>query len=196
MKTLIVYCHPVPESFCGFVLAAALKGLKSAGHDVRVLDLYAMGFNPVMSADERRGYHTPVSNEAPIAEHLEALRWCEALIFVYPTWWYGMPAMLKGWLDRVWVPHATFSMPQETKAIGPVLTNIRILGAISTLGAPWWWWTLVMFTPGRRTLLTGIRAICARHCRTFWLGLHKMDTVSAAERAAFLAKVEKRMAAL
>ncbi|WP_227651267.1 NAD(P)H-dependent oxidoreductase, partial [Klebsiella pneumoniae] len=65
---------------------------------MRVLDLHAEGFDPVMSVEERRAYHTPGINEQPVAGHLQALRWCEALLFVYPTWWYGLPAMLKGWL--------------------------------------------------------------------------------------------------
>jgi len=101
--------------------------------------------------------------------------------------------MLKGWLDRVWIPHATFTMPTDGKPIGPVLTNIRIVGAVSTLGSPWWWWTFFMHAPGRRTLITGLKVLCAPRCRTFWLGLHDMDSVTAAKRERFLARVEQRL---
>src|SRR5262249_53562891 len=100
MRILLVYCHPCGESFVAAVRDAAVAGLEAAGHEVRIGDLYAIGFDPVMSAEERRGYHEPGSNEKPVAEHLAMLRWCEGLVFVYPTWWYGPPAMLKGWLDR------------------------------------------------------------------------------------------------
>lgn len=192
MRVLLVYCHPVPESFVAAVRTRAVETLRAAGHEVDLLDLYAEGFDPVLSADERRGYHEPGANEAPVAAHLERLRACEALLFVYPTWWYGPPAMLKGWLDRVWVPHATFEMPKPGKPIGRVLTNIRIVGAISTLGSPrWWWWLIGM--PGRRTLLTGLSVLCAPGCKTFWLGHHRMDSSTPESRARFLDAVAARL---
>lgn len=195
MRVLVVYAHPCEESFAAAVRDQTLETLRDAGHEVRLLDLYAMGFNPVLSAEERRGYHTLGTNEEPVAEHLAQLRWCEALLFVYPTWWYGPPAMLKGWLDRVWVPHATFRMPEKGKPIARVMTNIRLVGAISLLGSPrWWWWIIGM--PGRRTLLTGLSVLCAPGCRTFWLAHHRMDSSTPESRSAFLARVAKRLRSL
>jgi NAD(P)H dehydrogenase (quinone) len=196
MKALVVYCHPLDVSFNAAVRDQVLAGLASAGHEVRLLDLYKMGFDPVLSAQGRTDYHTPGLNEEEVAEHLAALRWCDALIFVYPTWWYGPPAMLKGWLDRVWVPHATFEMPKPMKPIGRVLTNIRVIAAISTLGSPWWWWKVGMGEPGRRMLLRGLSVLCAPGCKTMWLALHQMDSVGDVKRAAFLGKVGKAMARL
>lgn len=194
MRILLIYCHPCPESFAAAVRDAALEGLAEAGHEVRLVDLYAEGFDPVMHAEERRLYHEADINEAPVAGQLAALRWCEGLIFVYPTWWYGPPAMLKGWLDRVWIPHATFLMPERGKPIRPVMTHIRLVGAVSTLGSPWWWWTVIMGEPGRRMLLRGLKPLLAPRATSFWLGLHEMDTVGHRKRTNFLAKVRKRMA--
>jgi NAD(P)H dehydrogenase (quinone) len=195
MRVLVIYCHPCEDSFNAAVRDAALAELQAGGHDTRLLDLYGMDFQPVLTAEQRRVYHTPGDNERGIGDHLDALRWCEALIFIYPTWWYGPPAMLKGWLDRVWVPHATFGMPERNKPISRVLTNIRIIGAVSTLGSPkWWWW--IMGAPGRRTLLTGLSVLCAPRCRTFWLGLHQMDSAGGPERAAFLNRVRTRLGRL
>jgi NAD(P)H dehydrogenase (quinone) len=196
MRVLVVYCHPLEGSFTAAVRDRVLAGLAAAGHEARLLDLYAMGFDPVLSARGREEYHTAELNERDVAEHLAALRWCEALVFVHPTWWYGPPAMLKGWLDRVWVPHATFEMPKPMKPIGRVLTNIRLVAAVSTLGSPWWWWRFAMGEPGRRMLLRGLSALCAPGCRTRWLALHRMDSVGDAKRLAFLARVERTFAAL
>ncbi|MCS6778557.1 MAG: NAD(P)H-dependent oxidoreductase [Geminicoccaceae bacterium] len=195
MRALVVYCHPCPESFVAAVKDRVLAGLARGGHEARLVDLYAQGFDPVMRAAERRAYHTAGVNEAPVADQLAHLRWCELLVFVYPTWWYGQPAMLKGWLDRVWVPHATFAMPEGNKPIGRVLTNIRLLAAVTTLGSPWWWWTF-LGQPGRRQLLTGLRVICHPRCRTLWMALHRMDSVSAERRRRFLDAVEARFAGL
>ena len=115
------------------------------------------------------------------------------LTFVHPTWWYGPPAMLKGWLDRVFVPHVAFQMPTETTGIRPGLGNIRLIGQVSTLGSSWGLWRF-MGQPGRRIILRGLRSCCAPTCRTFWLGLHSMDTVPEPKRRAFLARVRRRIA--
>jgi putative NADPH-quinone reductase len=195
MRVLLVYCHPDPDSFTAVVKAAALEGLAQAGHEVRVADLYAENFNPVMSRDERRGYHTEGANEGPVAEELERLRWAEALVFVYPTWWYGQPAMLKGWLDRVWVPHATFKMPEAGRAITRVLTNIRVIAAVTTLGSPLWWWRVVG-EPGRRILMRGMAMLCHPRVQRHWVALHGIDTSTEDQRAAFLARVRRTMAEL
>lgn len=195
MHILLVYSHPCEESYGAALRDRAIASLESAGHSVDLLDLYAEGFDPVLDAEERRGYHTPGENEKPVAGHLARLRKAEGLIFVYPTWWYGPPAMLKGWIDRVFVPHATFKMPEPGKPISRVMTHIRVVGAISTLGSPlWWWWLMGM--PGRRMLLTGISVLCSPKVRTFWLGLHRMDSTTPEQRTRFLDKVATRLARL
>lgn len=192
MRVLVVHAHPNPESLNRALCDAAVGALRRGGHEVRVLDLYAMGFDPVMSREERAGYHTPGDNEVPVAEHLAHLRWCEALVFVYPTWWFGLPAMLKGWLDRVLVPHVAFTMPTRDTPIRPLLTNITRVTAITTAGASWLFSAFVG-EPGRRTLLRGVRTTCAPRCRTRYLVLRKIDSRTAAERAAFLKRVDAAM---
>ena len=194
MRALVVYCHPVPESFTAAVRDAAVRGLEAAGFEVRVVDLYAEGFDPVMGAEERRRYHTPGENERPVASHLEQLKRADTLVFVYPTWWYGLPAMLKGWLDRVWVPYVTFTLP-ESGAIKGLMGNIRRLVVITTCGSPWLWMTLIG-DPGRRTLLRGVRAICHPLCKRVWLTHYRIDRSTEASRKAFLARVERRLRAL
>ncbi len=146
-----------------------------------------------MDRDERRGYHTPGDNEIPVAEHLANLRWCEAVLFHYPTWWFGLPAMLKGWLDRVLVPHATFALPTATEPMRGGLKNIRRVSIITTAGAPLLH-SKFIGEPGRRTILRGVRALCARRCRTDYLVLYRIDTADAAKRAAFIARAQQLIA--
>ena len=195
MRALVVYCHPVPESFNAAVRDATIRGLTNAGYEIDLLDLYAEGFDPVMSAQDRRNYHTPELNRVHVADHLERVKRADALVFVYPTWWYSQPAMLKGWIDRVLVPHETFGMPGMLRGLDRRLTNIRLLAAVTTLGCPWFWW-LWIGQPGRRILFAGIGEIIHAKARWLWLGLHSMDTASAAARAAFLVRVERRFAGL
>lgn len=192
MRFLLVYCHPVPESFCAALRDTVLSALKAAGHELRLVDLYAEGFDPVMGAAERRGYNTMTLAAHPLPEHAAHLKWAEAIVFVYPTWWYGLPAMLKGWLDRVWTPELAFTVPEDGGAIRPLMTHIRRLGVVTTCGAPRWWSHLVGH-PGRRTILRGMRALCARECRTLFLAHYRMDSSTQESRAAFLARVEARL---
>lgn len=95
MRFLVVYCHPVPESFCAAVRDTVVEAVKAKGCEVRLIDLHAEGFDPVMPADERRTYNDRAPSDPVLARHIEHLRWAEAVLLVYPTWWYGLPAMLK-----------------------------------------------------------------------------------------------------
>ena len=193
VKLLVVYCHPVPASFNAVLKDTVVETARRGGHEVRMIDLYAEAFDPVMGEQERLDYHTPGVNETPVRTHLERLRWCTGLIFVYPTWWYGQPAMLKGWIDRVWVPHATFALPTDKIEWAPHLTNIRLMGVVTTLGSPWWWWTVGMGAPGRKVILRSLKLCCHRRCRSFWLGLHRMDSTTAEERHAFVERVRRQV---
>jgi putative NADPH-quinone reductase len=193
MRLLVIHAHPVPESFNGALCKVAVDSARAQGHEVQLIDLYAEGFNPVMSAEERRAYQDDGPPPPDVAPHIAALKWAEGLIFVYPTWWYAQPAMLKGWMDRVWRPGVTFTVPSPGVPMRPALTNIRLIGVITTFGAPWWLWTFVMGAPGRRMILRGLRLCTAKRTKTFWLGLHEMDTCDAQYRNAFMARVAARI---
>lgn len=195
MHILVIYCHPCADSFCAAIRDTTLAALRQAGHEARCVDLYARGFKPAMSAKERHTYHTPDANEAPVAADLAALRWAHGLVFIYPTWWFGLPAMLKGWLDRTFVPHATFSIPTEREGMRGKLSHIRVIVAVTTCGASWWV-SKYVGEPGRKTLLRGLRSILASHCRTHYLALYNMDTIEERRRRTFLHTVARRLSRL
>ena len=98
------------------------------------LDLYALGFAPAMSLEERRAYHgeQPLLDPMTVA-HAELVQRADVLVFVYPTWWSGPPAVLKGWLERVLVPGVAFRFDAAGK-VKPALTNVRRIVGISTYG--------------------------------------------------------------
>ena len=196
MRLLFVHSHPVPESFNTALFKAAVESARAKGHEVRLIDLHAEGFNPVMSAEERRGYDKGVPIPADLQPHVEALQWAEGLILVYPTWWYSQPAMLKGWMDRVWRPDVAFTLHEEGQRLRPALTQLRLLGAITTFGSPWWFWTFLIGAPGRKIVLRGLRFCTARKTQTFWLGLHEMDDQAEPARRRFLDRVRARIAAI
>ena len=121
MRVFIVHAHPEWKSFNGALTREAVRALSAAGHDVTVSDLYRMGFNPV---SDRRNFVTvkdavfyrQQNEEAYAATHdgfaqdiqaeIYKLFWCDALILQFPLWWFGLPAILKGWVDRVFASGA------------------------------------------------------------------------------------------
>ena len=195
MKVLVVYAHPVSESFVAAMRDAALKGLAQAGHEIRLVDLYAENFEPRLSRQERLDYEDETKNTAQVRKHIDDLEWAEGLVFVFPTWWYGLPAILKGWFDRTFAPGIAFHMADAGKVIRPALTNIRLLVGITSCGSPWWFAKYVG-EPHRRIIMRGIRALCARRCKTVWMAIFNMDSASAEARTRYLRKIETRMAGL
>ncbi len=193
MRLLFVHAHPVPESFSTALFHAATEAARIKGHDVRVADLHDEGFNPVMGADERRGYTDENHLPADIVHHVQALQWAEGLILVYPTWWYAQPAILKGWIDRVWRPGISFTLRTRSEPMRPALLNIRLIGVITTFGAPWWFWTFLIGAPGRKIVLRGLRYCTAPRTKTFWMGLHEMDSQTDATRSRYLDRVRARI---
>jgi putative NADPH-quinone reductase len=175
---------------------SALAGLRRAGHDAVHLDLCAEGFQPVMSAAEHRVYETdsPILDPA-VQRHADLVAGADALVFVYPTWWAGLPAVLKGWLDRVLVTGVAFRLDERTRRVVPAMTHVRRLVGITTYGSPRWY-VHAVGDAGRRTLARSLRMVCRRRARPVWLALYRMDSATEAARAAFLARVEARMAAL
>ena len=197
MRLLVVHCHPDPDSYGAALRRTAVDTLRGAGHELREIDLYAEGFDPVFSLAERRSYLADTQkNIDGVARHVEALRWAEGWVVIYPTWFYGAPAMLKGWLDRVWLPGVTFRVATaKERTITGELKNIRLFVGITTSGSPWWW-LKVIGDPGRSLFMKALRPLYARRCRMRWLQLYNMNHVTDADRAGFLARVRQQLAAL
>jgi len=195
-RALVVVAHPCADSFCHAAAAAAERGLAAAGHDVDRLDLYEVGFRAAMSVDERRAYESDQPILDPqVAEHVTLLRAAETLVFVYPTWWSGLPAILKGWLERTMVPGVGFTFDERTGRVRPGLRHVRHIVGVSTWGSPRPF-ALLINDNGRRVLSRALRMSCGWRARPRWMALYRMDTATDEERTAFLRRVEDRLADL
>jgi putative NADPH-quinone reductase len=192
MRLLLVVTHPLEDSFTMAVAQAAREALLARGHEVDWLDLYRVGFDPVLSAEERRGYFTRPYDASAVAPLVDRLLAAEGLILVFPQWWFGFPAILKGYFDRVFVPGAAFDHGANGGLL-PRLANLRLIHALTTTGSPWWIVRLVMGDPVRRLLKRGIASLCKGPVRFRMLSLHDMDRTTAARRHAHLGKVRRLM---
>jgi putative NADPH-quinone reductase len=194
MRALVVIAHPCDDSFCHAAAERAVAGLSAAGHHVDTIDLYADGFRTAMSLDERLAYHTddPILDDQ-VGEHAALLQRAQILVFVYPTWWSTVPAILKGWLERVMVPGVGFVFDERSGRVRPGLKQVRRLIGISTYGSPRLAVGLVNDN-GRRTITRTLRMSCGLRTSTEWLGLYGMDDATPADLTAFLARIEQRLA--
>jgi putative NADPH-quinone reductase len=193
-RVLVVYCHPNPESLAAAARDRALAGLAAGGHDVRLNDLYADGFEPAFSADERRRHLEPGA-AGDVARYVDDLRWAQALVLVYPTWWSGQPAMLKGWIDRVWVNGVAWDLPEHGNVIKPLLTNIERIVAVTTHGNSKFV-NALEGEGGKRTVTRALRSMCRRRTRTTWCAIYGLDRADETDRHAFLDRVERTLAKL
>ena len=87
MRFLVIYAHPVKESFVSALHDGAVAALRAAGHEVDDCDLYAEGFQPVLSREARIDYHNTDVNRGHASNEIDRLLRCNGLVLVYPTWW-------------------------------------------------------------------------------------------------------------
>jgi NAD(P)H dehydrogenase (quinone) len=191
MKVLVVYCHPVETSFHAALHREVVASLKAAGHAVDDCDLYAEDFNPVMSREERLGYHDVPRNQFPMARYVERLRNAEALVLCFPTWCFGMPAMLKGFFDRLLMPGVAFDI-SDPSDVKPMLTHIKRISAVVTYGRPRWmaWY---MGDPPRRIVTRYLKRLTGNKARVDFHAHYHMNVATEPRLARFLLRVGHAM---
>lgn len=193
-RALVVHCHPLEDSLVAAARDRVLDALHGGGAEVRLTDLHAEGFEPEFTATDRERHLEPGADPS-LQRHVDDLRWCDTLILVYPTWWSGQPAMLKGWIDRVWVNGVAWTLPEGANRLRPALRNVRRLVAVTTHGSPKWT-NALEGEVGKRTITRSLRSMCHPLARTSWIACYGLDTASADDRSAFLDRVEQRISRL
>ncbi len=186
---MVIYAHPVPESFSGALHTGVVESLTKQGHTVDDCDLYAEGFSPVLTTDERREYHDLEANTRPVQGYVDRLRAADKLVFVYPVWNFGYPAILKGFFDRVFLPGVSFKLVNGQ--VGPALTHIKKYAVVTTYGGT----RVRAFLAGDppRALMTRSIRYVTGGAPMDYLALYDMNRASNETRNAFLSKVTTKM---
>ena len=194
MKCLVVIAHPLTNSLCHSLALCASEVLRTNGHEVQVLDLYQTGFPASLTAHERSTYYGPAFDDAAVQGQVQQLLAAQAVILVFPTWWFGFPAILKGWFDRVWAPGVAYDHASDLGPIVPRLQGLQRMLAITTLGSPWWVDRLILWQPVRRILKTAILGACARACRFEMLSLYKAEALDSRQVERFRQQIQRTLA--
>ena len=188
MRILVLFAHPVETSFGAALHAKAVETLRGRGHEVDDCDLNAEGFDPVMTRQDRAEYYDLSVNRWRVAPYVDRLLAAEALVFSFPVWNMGFPAVLKGFVDKVFLPGVSFEIRENGDYV-PRLFNIKRLGVVCTYGGSRWK-TFLAGDPPRRFLKRSMRFNCAPGARVDYLAHYDMDHSRPDRRAAFLSKVE------
>ena len=178
MNILLVKAHPLKSSLCELFTEKAIVCLTSMGHEVTLEDLYQDQFDPLLSIEERASYYKSPYDASGVADEIRRLKKADALVIIFPTWWFGFPAILKGWFDRVWAPTAAYDHAGDYGPIKPKLENLKKTFIITTLGAPWWVDYLFLRRPVKRTLRWAILGACARQCKLKYLSFYKCEALT------------------
>jgi putative NADPH-quinone reductase len=190
MRILVLFAHPVETSFAAALHVTVVQALRRRGHDVDDCDLHAEGFDPVMSRQDRIEYHNTAVNRRRVAPYVDRLLAAEALVFSFPVWNMGFPAILKGFVDKVFLPGVSFRLEDDGSYV-PILHNIRRLGVVCTYGGGRLW-TLLMGDPPRRFLKRSMRLLCPPGTRCDYLAHYGMNRTKPELRLQFLKRVEAK----
>lgn len=159
-RILVILGHSVKQSFCGALADAYVKGAKAAGNEVQVMSLGDLSFDPLL----RNGYAVIQELEPDLVAAQAAITWAEHIVFVYPIWWGAMPALLKGFIDRIFLPGFAFKY-RDGAVFWDRLLSGRSAHLLVTMDTPPWYFRWIYRMPGhnqmKRTILefSGIKPV-------------------------------------
>lgn len=189
MRILVVFAHPLETSFVSALHARVVDVLRTNGHIVDDLDLYAEKFDPVMSREGLLRYVDTEENTREVEGYVERLRAAEALVLVYPVWFDGLPAIMQGYFQRVFLPGVA-TLIDEAGLFRPNLHHIKRMAAVCAYGEGRRD-VAAKGDPPLRFVRDNIGVLIAPEGRFEYLALYNMNFTAAHRRAAFLRRVTR-----
>jgi NAD(P)H dehydrogenase (quinone) len=189
VRILVVFAHPLETSFVSALHRRVVEILRSRGHIVDDLDLYAEKFDPVMSGQGLLHYIDTSTNTREVEAYVQRLQAAEALILVFPVWFDGLPAIMQGYFQRVFLPGVATRV-DEAGLFHPNLHHIKRMAAVCAYGEarPD---VLAKSDPPHRFVRDNIRALIDPKGRFEYLPLHNMDFNASSRRAGFMKRVTR-----
>ncbi|MGG4456235.1 NAD(P)H-dependent oxidoreductase [Brevibacillus porteri] len=155
MNILVIIGHPDPESYCSALAHAYMKGAKGKAAQIRTIDLSQISFDPNL----KYGYRKRTELEDDLKEAQDLIRWADHLVIVYPTWWGTMPAILKGFFDRVLLSGFAYKYREGSSLWDKLLTG-KTAHLIVTMDFPSWYNRLIYWQAGHLVMKRNILKFC------------------------------------
>lgn len=195
MRVVIIFNHPYEGSYCNAILNAVTKGLQKARHEIDLIHLDKEGFNPVMTAADLKAFKDRKPIDPMVIEYKQRLDNADHLVFIFPIWWELMPALTKGFIDKVIFPGVAYDYRPSGNGMVPLLKNLKSVTVITTMNAPSIVYRLLFGNAIQRAVVRGTFWKIGYKNRK-WINLGMVKMVSDKKRKKWLARLEKRFAAL
>ncbi|TGD59227.1 NAD(P)H-dependent oxidoreductase [Flavobacterium humi] len=196
MNILIVFNHPYEGSYCNSLLNAVQKGLQLASHTTDLIHLDREQFNPVMSAQDLRAFRDRKPVDCQVINYQERLQNADHLIFIFPIWWELMPALMKGFIDKVIFPGLAYDYSNASNTrMKPLLKNIKGVTVITTMNTPGFIYRWFFGNAIQRALIRGTFWKLGYKNRK-WISFNRVKMVSQEKREEWLQKLEKQFSRL
>ena len=182
---LIINGHPDKESFCFALAESYKKGADVAKSNCKLVHLIDLDFNPILTF----GYRKISELEPDLVQMQQDILWADHLVFVYPNWWSTFPALLKGFIDRVFVPNFAFKY-RENSPFWDKLLKGKTARLIVTMDTPKWYYWLINKSAGHNAMKVGVLEFCG--IRPVNISVFSpIKSADEAKRKKWLAEVEK-----
>jgi putative NADPH-quinone reductase len=194
MKVVIVFNHPYEKSYCNAILKAVISGLRKSNYEVDIIHLDKENFNPVMTADDLKGFVNRSPIDPKVIEYKKRLEGASHLIFIFPIWWELMPAMTKGFIDKVIFPGVAYDY-KPNGFMKKKFTNVQSITLITTMNTHSFFYRLIFGNAIKKAFFTGTFWKMGYKNRK-WISLNMVKMVSEQKRKKWLVKIEQRFANL
>lgn len=195
MNVVIVFNHPYEKSYCHAILDSVIAGLQKANHRIDLIHLDKEQFNPVMTAQDLKAFKDRTPVDPKVIEYKRRLDAADQLIFIFPIWWELMPALTKGFIDRVIFPGVAYDYKPNGYGMVPLFEKIKQVTVITTMNTPKIFYRLLFGNAIKKAMLTGTFWKTGYKNRK-WISMNMVKMVSEKKRVQWLSKLEKRFAVL
>ncbi|KRN76973.1 NAD(P)H-dependent oxidoreductase [Weissella minor] len=155
MKFVVVYNHPYDGSFCHGILEALKESIQKSGNEIDIIDLDKDNFNPVMSSQDLQAFTKHEMVDEQSKQYVERIKQADHLVFIFPIWWELMPAMTKGFIDKVIFPGSTFNYTKSGYFMDATLDNLKSTTVITTMNTPKPIYSLIYGNAIKKALIKG-----------------------------------------
>jgi NAD(P)H dehydrogenase (quinone) len=196
MKVVIIFNHPYEGSFCSAILQSVTNGLKKGNHKIDLIHLDNDNFNPVMTAGDLKGFRDKKPVDPKVVEYNCRIRDADHLIFIFPIWWEVMPALMKGFVDKVIFPGVAYNYTNESNTLmKPLWTNIKGVTMITTMNTPSILYRVIFGNAIKNALMLGTFWKIGFKNRK-WISFNRVKMVTPEKREKWLNKLENKFASM
>ena len=194
MKVVIVFNHPYEGSYCNAILNSVCSGLQQANHEIDIIHLDKEGFSPVMTSQDLKAFRDKQPIDPKVLEYKNRLEQADHVVFIFPIWWELMPALTKGFIDKVIFPGVAYDYANGSNTkMKPLLTNIKGITVITTMNTPKVLYRIIFGNAVQKAIMRGTFWKLGYKNRT-WMSFNMVKQVSAEKRKLWLTKTEEKFA--